>query len=292
MGFAQLLKERRVYYLDCSYSMLELKIWDLVRDNLINAIDNVSDETTELIVIPFADNTLKNPVLKPIKAFATKSGKEMLKNTINRLPMTKNTMTYHYIPFNDFYANRVDESRVTYMFLMTDGQDEDRDCLAKKKLLPQWSNRFGDRNVFGFYVMLHKEAKDSSIERIIDSQKHLWKVETADVNINLVRLQSNAIFNIKNDKYFDLPIYGDSKDMNFIASFQNTCPFKVNRLEKNGSKLRIWVNVDKKEQIPESSIVSLKVKMEGCGPYDFLVTDQINIKCENKPERSLKISVR
>ncbi len=40
--FAQVLKERRVYYLDCSYSMVTPnKIWGKVCDNLINAIENV-----------------------------------------------------------------------------------------------------------------------------------------------------------------------------------------------------------------------------------------------------------
>ena len=57
-------------------------IWDVVRDNLINAIDNISDETTELIVIPFATNTSKSPVLHPISALATAKGKEMLKGKI------------------------------------------------------------------------------------------------------------------------------------------------------------------------------------------------------------------
>jgi hypothetical protein len=291
MGIAQILKERRVYYLDCSYSMSELNLWDEVRDNLKNAIDNVFDETTELIVIPFANNTSKDPVLKPIKALATKEGKLMLKKKINELSMSKSTMTYHYIPFYDFYANRVEESRVTYMFLMTDGKDEDQECRTKYKLLPQWGVKYGDKNVFGFYVMLHKEAKDSGIEKIIDSQKHLWKVETADVNINLVRLQSNAILNIKNDQYFDLPIYGDSRNLKFIASFEDSCPIKVNKLEKDEKKLRIWIKADKK-MLPNSSDVTLNVKLAECGQYDFLVTDQINVKCENKPERSLKISLR
>ena len=122
VGNAQVLKERRVYYLDCSYSMDSLGLWNKVRDNLNRAIDNINDETTEIVVISFADNTSKNPTSKPIKEFATSSGKNKLKAHISALPKPDtNTMTYHYIPINDFDKNRVCEDCITYMFFMTDG---------------------------------------------------------------------------------------------------------------------------------------------------------------------------
>lgn len=292
-GSAQILKERRVYYLDCSFSMKENGIWNEVRDNLKNAIDNISDETTELIVIPFATNTSKSPVLYPISALATAKGKEMLKKKIDKLPMSNKTMTYHNIPLSDFYSNRVNKNRVTYMFLMTDGQDEDKPLYrAKKVLLPHWGKEFGDKNVFGFYVMLHKEAKDPTIDQVIANQKHLWKVETADVNINLVRLQPSAIFNAKNDKYIDLPIFGNSRGMTFNASFPNSCSYHVNKVEQIGEVLRVWIGCDNAKKTSMVSNNNMKIEMKGCGQYDFLVTENVIVKCENKPERTLKISVR
>lgn len=267
-------------------------IWKEVRDNLKKAIDNVSDETTELMVIPFADNTKINPILNPIIAHATSEGKKMLKHSIDQLPMSKSTMTYHRIPIEDFYSKRVVNDRVTYMFLMTDGQDEDKLSKAKKILLPQWGERYGDKNVFGFYVMLYKEAIDSDIDMIANQQKHLWKVETADVNINLVRLQEKAIFNAKNDKYFDIPIYGNYGNMQFNVSFDKSCPYVIIKNECIGRNLRIWTKVRDNIKLPISSINILNVEMSGGGPYDFLVTEQVKVLCENKPERSLKISVR
>ena len=175
---AQILKERRVYYLDCSYSMVQLKLWDKVRDNLKFAIDNINDETTEIIIIPFADNNFKNPVLKTMIANATEKGKNALKDRIASLPQpSTNTMTYHYIPLRDFYNCRVDDSRVTYMFLMTDGKDEDTNQIALNQLLPHWGTKYGNRNVYGFYVMLDKEARNPKIDKVCNNQEHLWKVE-------------------------------------------------------------------------------------------------------------------
>lgn len=291
---AQILKERRVYYLDCSHSMVSNKIWGVVCDNLKSAIDNINDETTEIIVIPFADNTSKSPTLKPMKEFATSSGKNELKAKIAALPQPNvHTMTYHYIPLRDFYDNRVDDSRVTYMFLMTDGEDEDKQHTAMNQLLPQWGAKYGNRNVYGFYVMLDNKAKNPQIDKVCSDQDHLWKVETANVNINLVRLLSSAIFNAKNDKYFDLPIAcGNVSGKSFSASFPADCPYKVKRTEKKTDAIRVWVEPISSQNLPVSSIFYLYLKMAGCGPYDFLVTEKVPVKCEFKPERSLKISVR
>lgn len=289
----QPIKERRVYYLDCSFSMELLGIWAKVRNNLECAIDNVNDETTELIVIPFAFDCSKNPQLNPIVSYATQEGKNMLKKRIDNLPMNKSTMTYHYVPMEDFYKNRIASDRVTYMFLMTDGQDEDKMNRFKNELLPQWGAKFKDKNVFGFYVMLDKAAKDIRVEKIIDSQPHLWKVETADVDINLIRLQNNAIFNVRNDKYIDLPIFGDTKGITLNASFQPSSPYRVTKVSQKGNNLRIYIDVPRNVAslpVSDSNILSLSVK--GCGKFDFLVTDEVLVKCENKKERSLKISVR
>ena len=290
---AQILKERRVYYLDCSYSMVQYNIWNKVRENLVSAIDNINDETIEIIVIPFADNTSTHPTLKPMKEFATSSGKNKLKAQILGLPdPSVHTKTYHYIPINDFNDNRVCEDRVTYMFLMTDGEDEDERHEAINKLR-QWGAKYGSKNVYGFYVMLHGQAQSPKIADICNNQDHLWKVETADVNINLVRLQCSAIFNAKNDKYFDLRVdCGDISGKTFSASFPANCPYKVNKTEIKSKSIRVWVEPISNQKLPVSSDYNLIVKMIGCGNFDFLVTEKIPVKCEFKPERSLKILVR
>ena len=290
---AQVQNERRVYYLDCSFSMVSKGLWDKVRKNLIEAINNISDETTEIIIIPFAFNSSKSPTLTPITALATTSGKEMLKKKINALTMSKSTMTYHYVPINDFYNNRVNSNRVTYMFLMTDGQDEDRLQRTKTQLLPQWGEKYGNKNVFGFYVMLNDSAKDPDIDRIINNQSHLWKVETADVNINLIRLQNHAVFNARNDKYFDLPIFGNTDNVKFNASFPNSSPLKVENITVKGNHFRVNVSCKQNvHQLPISSDYPLNISVTGLGKYDFLVTDKVIVNCVSKPERSLKISVR
>lgn len=289
-NYAQILKEKRVYYLDCSYSMVTNKIWDDVCNNLKKAIDNVNDETTELVVIPFALG--HNGGTKVLNAMATKEGKETLKNQISSIVPSKSSMTYHYIPLQDFYFNRVNPAKVTYMFLMTDGQDEYGDKGKFLSMLKQWQEKYGDKNVYGFYVMLHKSALNKNIVNICENQKHLWKVETADINVNLTRLQNSAVFNARNDDYFDLPIYGN-ENVTLNAKFDSSSPYYVEKTTTENGTFRVYVKFSGDVyDLPVSKEFSLFVKMENAGKYDFLVTDIVKVKCENKPERSLKITIK
>ena len=165
--FAQVLKERRVYYLDCSFSMVTPnKIWDKVCDNLINAIENVEDETTELIVVPFAFDNHHHNALNAYKELATPQGKANLKNKIRSIKPNKSTMTYHSDALKDFYNNRIAPDRVNYMFFMTDGQNEEKPD-PMPNLLKQWGGRYQGKNVYGFYVMLHNSAGSPVTEGLI-----------------------------------------------------------------------------------------------------------------------------
>lgn len=296
LAICQELKERRVYYLDCSYSMVMKKLWEPVRADLIHAIQSVNDEKTELIVVPFAkDNSPFNPnKLSPFSAMADEAGKAKLVAAIEGLGTPiKSTMTYLRDPLCDFYARRVAPSKVTYLFLMTDGLNEEKPETLFHNELKRWGTLYGDKNAYGFYVMLDKDAKDPTIETIIDTQPHLWKVETADVNINLIRLHHKGIFNARNEKYFELPYYGDLSGKKIDAQFTSDAPCKVTKVEKMGNKLRFYVkNTKDVHQMPSTSTHGLHITMGGGKQFDFLVTEEARIEILSKPERSLKITMR
>ena len=297
LSYSQELKERRVYYLDCSYSMVKPnKLWGVVCDNLIDAILNVNDEKTELMVIPFAKDCspFNNNKLSPISAMADESGKAKLVNAIENFPEPQSsTMTYLRDPLCDFYAHRVAPSKVTYMFLMTDGQDEENPKSLFQNELRRWGDLYGDKYVYGFYVMLDKQAKNTVVEGIIDSQPHLWKVETADVNINLIRLHNKGVFNARNEKFFELPYYGDLTGKKITGQFAKDAPCQITKTEKVGNKIRFYVkNIKDVHQMPASSTYPLFISMSGGGKFDFLVTDVVKIEILSKPERSLKINMR
>lgn len=279
-----LIRERRVYYLDATYSMIKpSKLWDPVRNDLAKAINAIEDETTEIYVVAFGGKG--GTELMTWHDYATTSGKAKIINGFQGFTPKTNTMTYLDRPLNDFYSTKVAPEKVTYCFLMTDGRDENQNPSVYPNALKKWGDKYGNSNVYGFYVMLNKEAKDKSIESIIDDQAHLWKVETADVNINLIRLENHAVFNVRNDDSIEIPIYGKSNGLNFKASLPDASGMKVKKCKVRGGKLivSIYVTGDK-SSMPSTSTHNLSVSVSNAGKFDFLVTDKVSVKCNNKRE--------
>lgn len=267
-------------------------IWDKTKNNLHNAIERISDGTTEIVVVPFAFDLDYHSELEGISADADAEGKAAIYAYLDNLPKPNiNTKTFHSDAINDFYNNRVDYDKVTYLFLMTDGESEDNGKF--EQLLSQWNDKYGINDVYGFYVMLNPKAHNDAVSQIIDLTPHLWQVDDADVSVNPLRLQDKAVFNARNDKYFDLNLYGEVLDVDISLEFESSAPYKVHKVEKLSDRLRVFVGFDGDVySLPSSQDCCLNVKLERGKEYDFLVTEKVFVKCESKREKSLKVSVR
>lgn len=287
---AQMHKERRVYYLDASYSMHKPNnIWEPVKKDLINAIKSVEDETTELVVFPFSDASHDHT---PVSAMATTAGKQKLIDFIDGYEYHDRTcMTVHNLPMTDFFNNRTKDDRLTYMFFMTDGENE-KEVEEFNSKLKAWSDRYGNRNVYGFFVMLHESAHNPEVEKIVDSQKHLWLVNTANVNIHLTRAEGKAVFNIRSEKYVDVPVYGPIQGYNIEASIDDP-HYEITKSELSEGRLRVYIQGKVGNgMIPEDKDIALHLKVKKSPDnFSFWVTDLVRLKCLNKKERTLKISV-
>lgn len=283
-GAQNFIGERRVYYLDATYSMIEpSKLWGPVTKDLAKAINAIEDETTEIYVIAFGGKG--GTELKTWHDYATVSGKEKIISGFLSFTPNKNTMTYLDRPLNDFYSNKVAPRKVTYCFLMTDGKDENTDPNKFPNELKKWGSKYGGADVYGFYVMLNEEAKDKTIESIIDKQEHLWKVETANVNINLIRLDNHAVFNVRNDDSIEIPFSGNCNGLSFNASLPESSGLVVKNCKVKDGKLIVKIDViGDKHTMPESSTHNLTVSVSNAGQFDFLVTDKVSVKCNNKKE--------
>ena len=277
-------KERRVYYLDATYSMITpSKLWNPVRNDLAKAINAIEDETTEVYVIAFGGNG--GTELMTWHDYATASGKERIIKGFQSFTPKTNTMTYLDRPLNDFYSNRVATDKVNYCFLMTDGRDENQSTSVFPNVLKQWGRKYRNSNVYGFYVMLNNDARDKNIESIIDKQDHLWKVETANVNINLIRLENHAVFNVRNDESIEIPISGKSDGLNFCASLPENSGLKVKNCEVKGGKLIVGIDITgDKYSMPASATRNLDISVSNAGKFDFLVSDRISVQFNNKKE--------
>lgn len=291
-AYGQEKKEKRVYYLDCSGSMVSSKgnIWSEVKSNLKNAISSVSDETTELVVIPFAFNTSKD-ISKPLNGisdFATENGKERIKRYIDNLPEPiQNTKTYHNMPISDFVNYRIDKNKETYMFLMTDGIDED-DERGFEKEVRKWNEH---SDVYGIYVMLKGDI-DSKRKDLIDTVDYFWWANTADVNINTIKLDKETIFNIRNEKKIVLKYKGNINGIDFKFYPIDSIPFCIGDVSVIGDKINIAVSPKLNTDVhvlDESRFYNFKVKAVGGDEFSILLTPNLTVNCISIRENSLSV---
>ena len=301
-SFADSQRERRVYYLDCSYSMVNPNnIWEKVCENLKNAIRKVKDERTELVVIPFTDKRKTHFPLPVYKRCATEEGKKWLISKICDFECDRHCNTIHNVPISDFCRNWSVFNGKTYMFLMTDGQNEG-EIAEFENVLNCWGANYGDRNVYGFYVMLHGAAKSDKVERIIARQRHLWKVESADVDINLVSMPDSAFFNIRTEQFVDIPIYDYVNGVVFSPVINDPNGYYEitgTKISDDKSHLQVYLKLKSGHTIHSISgddtfieILFDKRKHEWPQTFTFLTTDKVTVCCKNRKERTLKVSVK
>lgn len=292
--------ERRVYYLDVTYSMVSNKLLAPCKENLIKAIENIEDINTEIVVVAFADD--RNPakrVWKKWESRATTAGKdELIKNIRGLEPPVKTTMTNLYDPWVDFYSE-TKPGKVNYMFLMTDGgHEQGGDFFAA---IDQWKNRTNSLT-YGFFVELtdnvgpgEVRSRDKARQHIDQQKERLWRVSTADVNINLIRLENSAIFNVRGDKYIDVPIYFSGKDKTVTKGlqfdFNDGSGFRVQKVDISDACARIYVDCSADiHTYPSESSIPLTVRLNGVDDKTFLLTQTVCLNCLNKKERVLFLS--
>ena len=287
--FAQLMNERRVYYLDITGSMAGYNgspnIWNSVVSNLEKAIDSIEDDDTEIVIKTFTDSY--HPVQTLVSVNATTAGKEKVKKTLESIELVYNCHTDIYVPIQDFYKNEISIAKIDYFFLMTDGNQHRAGVSDLQKQIQKWNDKtnYGKKHIYGFYVMLTSAAHSEQIEGWIKSQEHFWTVKSANVNINLIRPEKDYfICNIRNNdrkRYIDIPMTGKINNIGLCVSGENEyCKVSSTQLI-NKNTLRVYLsNKQALARIPSLSTLSLIISRP-TGQFDFLLNDSISVKCDN-----------
>lgn len=285
-------KVRRVYYLDATYSMINPEqLWDPVRKDLEQAINAIQDQTTEIYVIAFgADKGEKLHVWSDV---ATSTGKKNIISGFMSYQPQKNTMTYLDRPLQDFYSNHIPSQRTTYCFLMTDGKDENVNTSIFPNLLAQWEYYSQNKDVYGFYVALNDAAADKSVRNIILTQDKLWLVKSANVNINTIRLDNNAISNIRQDNRIEIPIRdGSLAGLNVVADADPIDGVEIGKCSITDGKLCIDFNVTgDMSTMPDKQSINIGLSLSNASEFDILLTDKVSATFNNKKEKVMKTPV-
>lgn len=197
------MEEKRIYIVDVTSSMegkgsvTADNIFETVKKRLSDAINEIENPKTEIVIITFTDKihhqfhgnaNEKDKILKFISSLKVESG-----NT--NIAKGWTTGIHH-----------LDYSKINYMFLLTDGLHNTG--VPKENFfstLESWTTLVQNKYIFGFYVMLTKQAREPGIIDIVNKTNQLWLIESMDVNINFITTPMNIKANIRNTTKLILP---------------------------------------------------------------------------------------
>ena len=186
---------REVYLWDVTLSMKGCNdapnIYDKVVDALVNSINSISNERTEIVVIPFQDTEY----CEVWREQATQSGKEYLIKKITSYNNDKKTNTNISAPLQYVIKNILSKDKIDILKLLTDGRDN-VDPVRLREILNRWCDLAREKDVFGYYILLTKDAK--SEKDLILKLKEICNFEVIDLENNIEGLgnivQVNAPF--------------------------------------------------------------------------------------------------
>lgn len=229
---------RQTYLWDVTLSMKGKaegcpNIWDKVKASMIDDIEQISDERTEIVVIPF-----QHKALDTWREYATPAGKESLIQRIKayQLPLfdfggKKTTMTDLYTPLQYCVDNVLCSDKVDILKLMTDGvSDINQD--KYEELLNEWCQIAKEKDAYGFYIMLTDAAKAGiTTLRQIDPCRFepvdVSQMGGTTVSVLALAPQVTYAFNVRDD-------YGKDITLKFAPSGNGNIP--------SGYKVHVYSN--------------------------------------------------
>ena len=299
--------ERRVYYLDITASMEGYhgaeNIWEDVKQGLKNAIKNIPDTTTEILVLTFTDSNHPVTLVGNNIYKANQSDILHLWTEIDKLKTITDCHTDVYIPFQDFYGKRISKGRVNCFFLMTDGKQLDKGNSILQGEIERWKSvsNYGNEYVYGWYLMLTDAAQVSNInnwigDSVTQDRDHLWAVKSADVNLNLVRFKKDFAdsVDVRKDSLIIIPFKYCPDGIKFKVYIEGSNDnYDIGQPKVSTDKRQLLLKVTPKKEkklsgIQPYSILNLKFELiNKPNKYTWLMTDKVKIVCINNLSPSL-----
>lgn len=317
---AQSKNERRIYLWDVSLSMKGRakqadgkptpNIYDDVVKALCESVNNLLNENTEIIVLPFYNGIDESGKTGPLKA--TKEGKSKITDKIRNYSNNKVDYTNICGAVTDVMNHYLDSDKRNIVFLFTDGQQEIPWNKPLPDVLREWNFKASADDYF-LYVMLTQDAKNAEIVEVFDSIPNGDVIQDAG-NYNIIDIEPVGFvtYNIKDDKDKLKVVSVKQKQSDVLPSniqirVQSETPYftinEVATLKNNEVKfgIKFKQSFDKlRHSLPEKSdyIIYMElanadeIKAQTKGSIIKLYPKEIKIELINKPEKTLRIHVK
>ena len=170
---------RMTYLWDVTLSMKGYNgspnIYDKVVTAMIKDIESITNERTEIVVVPFQNSKYCDVW----KEFATPQGKANLKSKIKAYKNDNITNTNISAPLQYAIDEIFTTDKIDIMKLMTDGVDN-VDPNKLKHILDNWCQIAKSKDVYGYYILLTDAAKENG--DLIIKLKEICNFETVDLS--------------------------------------------------------------------------------------------------------------
>ena len=170
---------RQTYLWDVTLSMKGFSgapdIYDKVVDVMIKDIQSISNERTEIVIIPFQDK-----VLDVWSEFATPGGKASLIKRIRAYDKKDITNTNISSPLQYTIDKVFSTDKIDIMKLMTDGNDNVNPAKLHY-ILEHWCDMAKQKDVYGYYILLTNAAKDGDLSLVLKDICNFEEIDASNM---------------------------------------------------------------------------------------------------------------
>jgi len=195
---------RQTYLWDVTLSMKGYQgapdIYDTVRDQLVEDIERIDDDRTEIVVMPFQDTKY----CEKWTAVATPAGKKELVAKIKAYNNEKITNTNLGAPLEYVIDNVLSADKLDIVKIMTDGACSGKYQNLFEKQLDRWCGVANEKVAFGLYITLTSEAKTDFVVRRLNNICRMNVVDVTgksgiDIFVVVMVPQEHVTLNVKDD---------------------------------------------------------------------------------------------
>lgn len=293
------LQEKRIYLVDVTKSMAGKgiiptpDIFESVKASLIEAISELEDPNTEIIVIPFT-----NKPHQMIHGYV--SQKDSLVNVLKSLDLKQGDTNVA-----DAWTQGIaclDSTKVNYMFLLTDGLHNcgpSQDELFER--LKQWESIRSKKYFFAFYVMLTENALDQQIRAIADLTAQMWCIQSLNINAALIRTSLVHRSNIFEDKTIQVKFVSNNSsvfvdDLGLSFALQDNDYYSISSTRRDSANASIYafdvIEKVNKINIPVDVNLMLHINHNQTKyPLVFFTPEDIEFRIINRGVRRMTLKV-
>ena len=312
---------RQTYLWDVTLSMKGFKgapdIYDKVVDVMVKDIQSITNERTEIVVIPFQDTKYD----QVWREYATPEGKAAIIKHIRDYENGKVTNTNISAPLQYAIDEIFTTDKIDIMKLMTDGNDNVNPAKLHD-ILDRWCDIAKHKDVYGYYILLTSSAKNEELSLVLKEICNFEEIDASEMLDGIAEIRqinstwkNGILINIRDDynkpKRLTFNVY--SGDGSIPAGFKiyfKTLPNEYIEIDEvvemnADNSLEIHPKFKKSQQalmeeLPTDHVFSdIVMQYEptpemATGKFAFtrIVDNESPILLENKPVKTVKIYVK